>query len=297
MSFSGTVDRESHEGGLLVSFEGRAPRLGATLRIIGGKPIGKVNSVIGAIDGAFVHIHPITDQIEVTNTIGSPVEIAPREKREYRGRGRDSYSKGNSRRDDRRGGNNDKKGGDWNCPKCNNSNFAFRKKCNRCEADRPRDGGRTFERKFERGGNNKQKGQDWTCPKCNNSNFAFRNKCNRCEADRPRDGGRKFERKFERSGNNKQKGQDWTCPKCNNSNFAFRDKCNRCEADRPSSGGKTFSRGGGNERRGSRPQGGHPGRGRGRSPGSASKPRRSGFRGTGRGGPRGNRPGRGSGRR
>ena len=59
MSFSGTVDRVSHEGGLLVAFEGRAPRLGATLRIIGGKPIGKVNSVIGAIDGAYVHIHPI----------------------------------------------------------------------------------------------------------------------------------------------------------------------------------------------------------------------------------------------
>ena len=92
VSFSGTVDRESHEGGLLVSLRD-VPRLGATLRIIGGKPIGKVNSVIGAIDGAFVHIHPITDQIEVTSTIGSPVEIAPREKREYRGRGRDSYSK------------------------------------------------------------------------------------------------------------------------------------------------------------------------------------------------------------
>ena len=75
------MDRESHEGGLLVSFEGRAPRLGATLRIIGGKPIGKVNSVIGAIDGAFVHIHPITDEIEVTSTIGSPVEIAQEKKR------------------------------------------------------------------------------------------------------------------------------------------------------------------------------------------------------------------------
>ncbi len=190
MSFSGTVDRESHEGGLLVSFEGRAPRLGATLRIIGGKPIGKVNSVIGAIDRAFVHIHPITDQIEVTSTIGSPVEIAPREKKEYRGRGRDSYSKRDSRRDGRRGGNNDRKGGDWTCPKCNNSNFAFRKKCNRCEADRPRDGGRKFERKFERGGNNKQKGGDWTCPKCNNSNFAFRDKCNRCDASRPSSGGK-----------------------------------------------------------------------------------------------------------
>ena len=35
--------------------------------------------------------------------------------------------KGMARRDGRRGRNNDKKGGDWTCPKCNNSNFAFRK--------------------------------------------------------------------------------------------------------------------------------------------------------------------------
>ncbi|MEK9738292.1 MAG: zinc finger protein [Euryarchaeota archaeon] len=249
MSFSGTVDRESHEGGLLVAFEGRAPRLGATLRIIGGKPIGKVNSVIGAIDGAFVHIHPISDEIEYSNTIGSPVEIAPRERRDNRGHGRDRYSKRDGRRDNRSGGKEHKKGGDWNCPKCNNSNFAFRKKCNRCDADRPRDDASKFERKFDRGVNNSKKSGDWTCPKCNNSNFAFR------------------------------------------------DKCNRCQAHRPSSGGKPQSRGGGNERRGSRPQGAHSGRGRGRSPGSASKPRRSGFRGPGRGGPRGNRPGRSSGRR
>ena len=40
MSFSGTVEKESYEGGLMVAFEGRAPRLGATLRVIGGKPIG-----------------------------------------------------------------------------------------------------------------------------------------------------------------------------------------------------------------------------------------------------------------
>lgn len=249
MSFSGTVDRESHEGGLLVAFEGRAPRLGATLRIIGGKPIGKVNSVIGAIDRAFVHIHPISDEIDSSNAIGSPVEIAPRERRDNSGRVRDRHSKRDGRRDVRRGRNENKKGGDWTCPKCNNSNFSFRKKCNRCEADKPRDGAGKFERKFDRGRNNSQKSGDWTCPKCNNSNFSFR------------------------------------------------DKCNRCEAYRPGSGNKSSSRGGRNQNRSSRPQGKPPARGRGRSPGSASKPRRSGFRGTGRGAPRGNRPGRGSGRR
>jgi len=48
MSFSGTVEKESYEGGLMVAFEGRAPRLGATLRVIGGKSIGRVNTVIGS---------------------------------------------------------------------------------------------------------------------------------------------------------------------------------------------------------------------------------------------------------
>ena len=45
-----------------------------------------MNSVIGAIDRAFVHIHPISDEIDSSNAIGSPVEIAPRERRDNRGR-------------------------------------------------------------------------------------------------------------------------------------------------------------------------------------------------------------------
>ena len=45
MSFSGRVDRESHEGGLLISFEGRPPRLGARMRVRGGKILGKVETV------------------------------------------------------------------------------------------------------------------------------------------------------------------------------------------------------------------------------------------------------------
>ncbi len=43
MSFSGRVSRESHLGGLLVDFEGRPPRLGARIRISGGKIIGRVD--------------------------------------------------------------------------------------------------------------------------------------------------------------------------------------------------------------------------------------------------------------
>ena len=372
MSFSGTVEKESYEGGLMVAFEGRAPRLGATLRVIGGKPIGRVNTVIGAVDRALIHIHPLAEGIEASSAVGSPVEIAPRERRERSDRGRGGYDRrdnsrgrdggGFQRRDGRsndrgnnRGGN---RGGDWDCPKCNNNNFSFRDKCNRCEAERPSGGGnsrggdrggyRGGDKRDNRGGNRRDnrggdrggnRGGDWDCPKCKNNNFAFRNKCNRCEAERPSGGGnsrggdrggyrggdrrdnrggdRRDNRGGDRGGNS---GGDWDCPKCKNNNFAFRDKCNRCQANRPSGGGSSGggnrggSRDGGNrsgnnrggyrgrdsggsDRRGPKSSDSRDGGGRGRAPGSSSRPRRSGFRGTGRGGFRGNRPGRGSGRR
>ena len=145
MSFSGTVDRESHEGGLLVAFEGRAPRLGATLRIIGGKPIGKVNSVIGAIDRAFVHIHPISDEIDSSNAIGSPVEIAPRERRDNRGRVRDRHSKGMADVMIGVEETNTKKA-EIGLALSAIIPIFIRKKCNRCEADKPRDGAGKFEK-------------------------------------------------------------------------------------------------------------------------------------------------------
>tara|TARA_S200000501_G_C20830988_1_gene747227 strand:- start:465 stop:962 length:498 start_codon:yes stop_codon:yes gene_type:complete len=80
VSFSGRVDRESHEGGLLVSFEGRAPRLGAVIRIAGGRILGKVETVLGAVDSPLLHIHPLKENVDSRATIGSPVEIAPRDR-------------------------------------------------------------------------------------------------------------------------------------------------------------------------------------------------------------------------
>ena len=79
MSFSGSVSRESHEGGLLVSFEGRAPGLYTGIRIVGGKFLGRVDSVIGPVNDAYIHIKPLAEDLILKNTIGSPVEIAPRE--------------------------------------------------------------------------------------------------------------------------------------------------------------------------------------------------------------------------
>jgi len=102
MSFSGRVNRESHLGGLLVDFEGRPPRLGARIRISGGKILGRVETVIGPVGSALIHIHPLYDGIDAMASVGSPVEIAPRESpRQGRPRGRQS---GGSYRGNKGGG-------------------------------------------------------------------------------------------------------------------------------------------------------------------------------------------------
>lgn len=112
MSFSGRVDRESHLGGLLVDFEGKPPRLGARIRISGGKILGRVDSVIGPVSSALIHVHPLYDGIDARASVGSPVEIAPRE-RARQSRPRGSHSGGNFREGGGRGGRNfrDNKGG------------------------------------------------------------------------------------------------------------------------------------------------------------------------------------------
>jgi len=94
VSFSGRVDRESHQGGLLISFEGRPPRLGARMRIRGGKILGKVETVLGHIESPLIHVHPLYDGIDVRASVGSPVEIAPREN-SRKSRPKGSYGRGN----------------------------------------------------------------------------------------------------------------------------------------------------------------------------------------------------------
>ena len=118
MSFSGRVNRESHLGGLLVDFEGRPPRLGARIRVSGGKILGRVDTVIGPVGSALIHVHPLYNGIDPRASVGSPVEIAPREKpRQDRSRGRHSggnfRERGRPRRGSSGGGRNfrDNKGG------------------------------------------------------------------------------------------------------------------------------------------------------------------------------------------
>ena len=108
MSFSGRVSRESHLGGLLVDFEGRPPRLGARIRISGGKIVGRVDTVLGPVGSALIHIHPLYDGIDAKASVGSPVEIAPRDSRQRHPRGRHSSGNFRERRGPRKDPSRDK---------------------------------------------------------------------------------------------------------------------------------------------------------------------------------------------
>jgi predicted nucleic-acid-binding Zn-ribbon protein/rRNA processing protein Gar1 len=195
VSFEGRVSRESHEGGLLVSFEGKAPRLGAKLRIVGGKPLGKVETVLGPADEPLIHLLPLANGIDGSKAIDSPVEIAPRHSRDsskrrpmntHRGKKDWSKNSGNSRM----------KSGDWVCPKCKNHNFANKKVCNRtgCEQPKPKVVGRGRDSRGFRPSksdgfrDSNMKPGDWNCPKCKNHNFAKREVCNRCDTRKPVEG-------------------------------------------------------------------------------------------------------------
>ena len=129
MTFEAHIREISHEGGMMAPFTGDAPKLGQVMQLPGGKWIGKVDTVIGEVSAAVVHITPFRD-VETQLLIGQPVEIAPPKERQ-RDRGR---------RDDR-GSGIPMKQGDWSCPKCQNHNFAWRDNCNRCEAPKPSGGG------------------------------------------------------------------------------------------------------------------------------------------------------------
>ena len=144
MTFEAHIREISHEGGMLAPFTGDAPKLGQVMQLPGGKWVGKVDTVIGEVSAAVVHITPFRD-VETQLLIGQPVEIAPPKERQ-RDRGR---------RDDR-GSGIPMKQGDWSCPKCQNHNFAWRDNCNRCEAPKPSGGGGGYrgggDRRDNRGG-------------------------------------------------------------------------------------------------------------------------------------------------
>ena len=302
--FAGVIESKSHEGGFLVSFTGSSPALESIIiNAETGIYIGKVDAVLGNTNSPLAHVAHVDRKLDLDSLVGINVGIrAKKQREERRERDSDRGQRGNDRgyqSQDRQGGrferndrgqDNNRNGGDWDCPKCQNNNFAFRTECNRCgEArgaggagggrsprqddrrdgnqgyqSRDRQGGR-FERN-DRGQDNNRNGGDWDCPKCQNNNFAFRTECNRCGDARGAGGGRGPRQDDRRGGNqgyqsrdrqggrfeqndrgqNNRNGGDWDCPKCRNNNFAFRTECNSCGL--PRSGGN--DRNGGNDRRG-----------------------------------------------
>lgn len=81
--------------------------------------------------------------------------------------------------------------GDWTCPKCGNTNFAFRTICNMRKCNTPKPAAQVFRGQ----GRSSASGAaipdgSWTCDQCGNVNYSFRTKCNRrnCGAAKPLDG-------------------------------------------------------------------------------------------------------------
>ncbi|MBT5391580.1 MAG: hypothetical protein HOL22_04445, partial [Euryarchaeota archaeon] len=142
--FAGVIESKSHEGGFLVSFTGSSPALESIIiNAESGIYIGKVDAVLGNTNSPIAHVAHIDRKLDLDALIGVEVGIRAKKQREERDRGHRDDRRGGDRgyqSRDRQGGRferNDRRqdnrnGGDWDCPKCQNSNFAFRTECNRC---------------------------------------------------------------------------------------------------------------------------------------------------------------------
>ena len=268
--FIGSIDSHSHEGGLLASFTGSSPALGSIIvSSDDGTYIGKIDAVLGGTESPIAHIAHLDRKMDASQFIGIDVKIRPKVEREERfdrsrsdrndrrrnddrgGRrddrrdsrrdnrrdfGRDNrsdnYRDNRSRGNDRRDSHGDN---DWDCPKCNNSNFARRVECNRCGAPKPGGG--------DSGGTR-------------NSRYDSRPP----RRDNRRDS---RDRNFNRPERKTFTDNDWECKKCNNSNFSFRTECNRCGEPKPGGGGNSRDRG---PRRDDRPRRDNRSSGRDRGP-------------------------------
>ena len=279
--FKGRVERISHEGGLLVSYSGACPALDSVMVDSNENYVGKVDGVVGNLDNSLVHVAHLDRKNDANSMIGIEITIRARHPKQDRPQRRDNdrdnrQSRDNDRRNDRRGGDRHDNN-DWECSKCNNSNFAFRTECNRCGESKGTGGERRndrrpkFEKHRDKNDNDRHGKNDWECSKCNNSNFSFRTECNRCGEPKGRDSGSRNDRRPQRgerrgrernprqndrrskrdddrkprrdgrewSGNERRRGDrgsssptpqagDWDCPQCGKSNFAKRTECFSC---------------------------------------------------------------------
>ena len=141
--FRGDVVRPSHEGGLLISFTGSSPALGTTLETENGIKLGKVDTVFGSIHKPWVHVYPITKGLDIVDILGESTIISNKrnaQKDKPRREERSSKFSRNNNRSEKKIFNDN----DWICSKCNNDNFSWRQRCNKCSAPKGgRDSGRS----------------------------------------------------------------------------------------------------------------------------------------------------------
>jgi len=244
--FEGTVERISHEGGLMVPFTGASPALGSILVDEGGAYVGKVDAVLGTTDAPVVHLAHLDRKRDPESLIGATLAIRARADRQG-GRGGDERRGGRfDRGNDRRGGDRDQRGGgDWTCPQCSNSNFSFRTECNRCSAprgDTPGDGGGHQGRgrddrrggRFDRGNDRRGGDRGGRFDRGNDRRGGDRG--GRFDRGNDRRGGDRDQRGGE--DRNSPKPGDWTCNDCGANNFASRTSCFRCGPDAAQRGGQ-----------------------------------------------------------
>ena len=83
--FRGTIDRSSHEGGLLVTFNGSSPALGSIIvREEDGHYIGKIDAVLGSTDAPLAHVAHLDRNQDNTSFLGSTVIVRAKKEREER---------------------------------------------------------------------------------------------------------------------------------------------------------------------------------------------------------------------
>ncbi|MGB2346405.1 MAG: zinc finger protein, partial [Candidatus Poseidoniaceae archaeon] len=218
--FRGTVDRPSHEGGLLVAFNGSSPSLGAIIvREEDGHYIGKVDAVIGSTEAPLAHVAHLDRNQDNDAFLGATVTIRAKKEREERPRREQRNEQRNERsfdrRDNRRG--NDSQKSDWICASCENVNFAWRTECNSCGKGKDgnvkgykssfRDNDRSNDRR-DRSRQENHGRNDWECPSCNNINFSFRTECNQCGKPKAGGGGRQGQSRGGFSNRSQRGGRD-----------------------------------------------------------------------------------------
>ena len=83
--FRGTIDRSSHEGGLLVTFNGSSPALGSIIvREEDGHYIGKIDAVLGSTDAPLAHVAHLDRNQDNASFLGSTVIVRAKKEREER---------------------------------------------------------------------------------------------------------------------------------------------------------------------------------------------------------------------